>query len=690
MASSTEKRKILEQDEHGAAKKTKVLVEDDHEAAKESKPTERVVLNPADCNLDFNIEGNGLQGSALYEQGFSYCWSGARANVGITRGKYCFGCKIISVQPVDMEDTAPDQHHVCRVGISRGDDNVGNLGETEHSFGFGGLGKFSSARKFLDYGEKFGIGDTIVCAVNLEDKPLACIGFSKNGKWLGIARQFNAGPKGLAVVDSPTRKLQWESALFPHILLKNVVVDLQFSVEEGLIPEEGYKPWASALKDGNAMMGPTFSKPSDCELMMMVGLPASGKTTWAEKWVKEHPEKRYVLLGTNLILDQMKVPGLTRKQNYGERFDRLMDRATAIFNTLLPRAAKTPRNYIIDQTNVYKNARKRKLKPFAYFQKIAVVVFPKPEELKFRADKRFKEMGKEVPADAVNEMLANFVLPGRKDMPGSDEYFDQVIFVELNRAESQRHLDEMKNALAAAPNLNSNNSSPYSREGSIQPYTGFMPQHQGSLAATGGHWQSSYAPPPPYNYQGPNQVNTTYQGAKLQGRTGSYAEAYQGNQYPPVAIVAPPPGTYSSYESSIPRDNTGYSGSYAGTPSSGTAPNWGYGMGGPPYSGPKIEAMNAIPAVAIVPYRSSMVEHPPFGSASTMPFSHSSHGEHFSNIGGPGAALQAPRAPSYLPRPPPVTCGSPYGTPIPRPSYGSNPTDGQYTGGYALPHPKYY
>lgn len=146
-----------------------------------------------------------------------------------------------------------------------------------------------------------------MCAVNLEDKPLACIGFSKNGKWLGIARQFNAGPKGLGVVDSPTRKLQWESALFPHILLKNVVVELQFSVEEGLIPEEGYKPWASALEDGNAMMGPTFSKPSDCELMMMVGLPASGKTTWAEKWVKEHPEKRYVLLGTNLILDQMKV-----------------------------------------------------------------------------------------------------------------------------------------------------------------------------------------------------------------------------------------------------------------------------------------------------------------------------------------------------------------------------------------------
>lgn len=40
-----------------------------------------------------------------------------------------------------------------------------------------------------------------------------------------------------------------------------------------------------------------------------------------------------------------------------------------------------------------------------FLLQIAVVVFPKPEELKSRADKRFKEMGKEVPADAVNEML---------------------------------------------------------------------------------------------------------------------------------------------------------------------------------------------------------------------------------------------------------------------------------------------
>ena len=227
--------------------------------------------------------------------------------MGITGGKYCFGCKVVSFQPVDMEDTGPNQQNLCRVGISRGDDVVGSLGETSRSFGYGSTGKFLNSSKLSDYGEKFGLGDIIMCAVNLEEKPLASISFSKNGKCLGTAMKFKAGPLGLAVVDSEVKNLQWESAVFPHVLLKNVGVELQFSVEDGLVPEEGFKPWASALEDENAIVGPVVDEPTDCEVMMLVGMPATGKTTWAEKWVKEHPEKCYVLLGIDMVLDQMKV-----------------------------------------------------------------------------------------------------------------------------------------------------------------------------------------------------------------------------------------------------------------------------------------------------------------------------------------------------------------------------------------------
>ena len=40
---------------------------------------------------------------------------------------------------------------------------------------------------------------------------------------------------------------------------------------------------------------------------MMCGLPGAGKTTWADKHSKENPDKKYTVLGTNSIIDKMKV-----------------------------------------------------------------------------------------------------------------------------------------------------------------------------------------------------------------------------------------------------------------------------------------------------------------------------------------------------------------------------------------------
>ncbi|CAB4275954.1 unnamed protein product [Prunus armeniaca] len=647
------KRVAPSEDEHQeASKKTKV--DDDvpsFSSCSESSRKQRVALNRADCALDFIIEGDELKGYALHEQGFAYCWSGARANVGIAGGKYCFGCTVVSLQSVDMEDTAPDRQNLCRLGISRGDEAVGNLGETAYSFGYGGTGTFSHGGKFSDYGEKFGLGDTIVCSVNLEDKSMASIGFSKNGKWLGRATYFDVSALGLSVADSPERKMPWQSAVFPHVLLKNVVVELQFSVEDGLVAEEGFKPWASALEDGNAVIGPVFSDPRDCEVVMMVGLPGSGKTTWAENWVKEHPEKRYVLLGTNLVLDQMKVPGLLRRNNYGERFDCLMNRATEIFNIILSGAATTPRNYIIDQTNVYNSARNRKLKPFALFRKIAVVVFPSPEELNIRSKKRAKEMGKEVPADAVNNMLANFILPVSKDMPGSDEFFDQVMFVELNREESQRYLDEMKQSLACKSDWkNSNNSSPYS----VGP--GFLIS-------------------PNYG-ESPVQLSSPYSvGSYVPNFSPNYGESpMQRFTMPPLLPRRPVPGAVTPYGS-----YSGYFGSCGGV----TDPYQSYGPG-EPHSRQNIERNSTTFDAATNPYSSSTIVPSLVGSAMT-----SFTGN---NPGYPRAAApQDPRAPTFLPSPsPPAYGGLPFGTPAPRPPYGNSPVNTAYPGGYPLPGPRYY
>lgn len=113
------------------------------------------------------------------------------------------------------------------------------------------------------------------------------------------------------------------------------------------------------------------------QILMMVGLPGSGKTTWAIKHSKENPEKKFNILGTNAIMEKMKVRtyytypislgpfyvlswlfifllvfqvmGLRRQRNYAGRWDILISQATQCLNRLIQIAARKKRNYILDQ-----------------------------------------------------------------------------------------------------------------------------------------------------------------------------------------------------------------------------------------------------------------------------------------------------------------------------------------------------
>ena len=86
-------------------------------------------------------------------------------------------------------------------------------------------------------------------------------------------------------------------------------------------------------------------------MLMMVGLPSIGKTTWANRHCQEFPEKRYTILGTNYIMGKMKVTGLGRRGNYTERFHKLYKLANNVLSHLFVLASRQLRNYIIDQVS---------------------------------------------------------------------------------------------------------------------------------------------------------------------------------------------------------------------------------------------------------------------------------------------------------------------------------------------------
>ncbi|XP_022520654.2 heterogeneous nuclear ribonucleoprotein U-like protein 1 isoform X10 [Astyanax mexicanus] len=253
-----------------------------------------VALDTYNCDLHFKVSRSRYGGYPLTIEGFAYLWSGARASYGVSKGRVCFEMKIteeISVKHLPSSEPDP---HVVRVGWSL-DSCSTQLGEEAFSYGYGGTAKKSCNCKFEDYGEKFAENDIIGCYIDFESSEEVEIAFSKNGKWLDVA--YRVCKEELA-----------GRALFPHVLVKNCAVEFNFGQkEEPFYPvREGYTFIHDVkIQDRNrGTVGP--ENKADCEILMMVGLPACGKTTWANKHAEKNPEKKYNILGTNAIMEKMK------------------------------------------------------------------------------------------------------------------------------------------------------------------------------------------------------------------------------------------------------------------------------------------------------------------------------------------------------------------------------------------------
>lgn len=87
------------------------------------------------------------------------------------------------------------------------------------------------------------------------------------------------------------------------------VIPDKIEAVEPLITEllEGYI-YVNKLPEENLSPGPKRPETrQECEVYMLVGLPGAGKTFWAENHAKENLEKRFNILGTNSLLERMKV-----------------------------------------------------------------------------------------------------------------------------------------------------------------------------------------------------------------------------------------------------------------------------------------------------------------------------------------------------------------------------------------------
>jgi len=297
-----ENKEVKSEEKKEEAKGVKRKMDDEPFEVKENEPEiseDLVCLDWYNSDLSLKISDDLTTALPFTRDGWAYCYAGARATHGFKSGKVWFEVKYIDNMDakVEKETTTFD----LRVGWSTNDSTL-MLGESENSWAYSSCeGKMATGNKFDEYGDKFGKNDIIGAFLDFGEQEISMT-FTKNGEDQGDAFQL---PRASIPEDTP---------LFPTILTRNVKFQVNFGVEKD--KEEDVAQWKEKLADDYVKVGkaedkirgtPRIKTREECEMMMMVGLPGSGKTYWVEKHVAENPDKNYNVISTSEMFKKMTV-----------------------------------------------------------------------------------------------------------------------------------------------------------------------------------------------------------------------------------------------------------------------------------------------------------------------------------------------------------------------------------------------
>lgn len=148
---------------------------------------------------------------------------------------------------------------------------------------------------------------------------------------------------------------------------------------------------------------------------MLIGVPASGKSTWikSQDWTKDMP----VVSSDRFIDEYAEKEGKT----YNEVFKEYAPTAMRLMDNQVLICQANGTDVIWDQTNTSAKSRAKKLAMLPKYEKIAVVFrTPEPEE---HARRLASRPGKNIPEHVMRSMIDNL------EMPSEEEGFKEIWYV---------------------------------------------------------------------------------------------------------------------------------------------------------------------------------------------------------------------------------------------------------------------
>ena len=155
--------------------------------------------------------------------------------------------------------------------------------------------------------------------------------------------------------------------------------------------------------------------------VMLIGLPASGKTTLRQKIIDAFPLANWHVVSSD---DHIDIAAANRGQTYSEIFQDVIGEATALMSANRAVSLAVRANIIHDQTNLTTKSRERKLAdvPEDYIKIGLLCDAPEMQ----RRERMAARPGKPIPATVSAQMLADIAPPTTKE-------FDEIATAECWR-----------------------------------------------------------------------------------------------------------------------------------------------------------------------------------------------------------------------------------------------------------------